>query len=95
MHLHMLHSSLVCPHASHAFQHVLTDWSHFPSTLFKFFPLVPCAVLSCGAGHAMLAVLLFRSCKVQNQEYEILAATLFISWFVRRTPSQSAQEQAL
>ena len=43
----------------------------------------------------MLAVLLFRSCKVQNQEYEILAATLFISWFVRRTPSQSAQEQAL
>ena len=39
VHLHMLHSSLVCPHASHAFQHVLTDWSHFLSTLFQVLPI--------------------------------------------------------
>ena len=27
------------PHASHAFQYVLTDWSHFPSTLLQLLPI--------------------------------------------------------
>ena len=40
VHLHTLHSWLVCPHAPHAFQHALTDRSHFPVRFCKFFPSV-------------------------------------------------------